>query len=145
MLWNWVTQLEASKICQNMYPSEDTTVGVESDLTNSYAWDTAIVFIQSMNTANSNYANANRDTTGNSSLMNTGETGDEVCNIFDMAANLSEWTTEYSTGTTSSNASPCTNRGGTYVNSNLYTVLRYYNYAIGIGYDVGFRVTLYVK
>ena len=57
MLWNCVTQLDASKISQNMYQAADTTVGVESDLINSYAWDTAIVFIQSMNSANSNYAN----------------------------------------------------------------------------------------
>ena len=53
-LWNYVTQLDASKISQNMYQAEDITVGVESDLVNSYAWDTAIVFIQSMNSANSN-------------------------------------------------------------------------------------------
>ena len=114
MLWNYLTQLDASKISQNMYPTEDTIVGVESDLINSYAWDTAIVFIQSMNEANSNYANSGRDETGNTSLMNTGETGDKVCNIFDMAANVGEWTTEYSTSTNSSIAYPCTYRGGNY-------------------------------
>ena len=107
-----------------MYSAGDTTVGVESDLVNSYAWDTAIVFIQSMNEANSNYANSGRDETGNTSLMNTGETGDKVCNIFDMAANVGEWTTEYSTSTDSSNAYPCTNRGGNYYCSYYYTAYR---------------------
>ena len=47
-LWNFITQLNASKVSQNMY-ANDNSVGVESDLINSYAWDTAIVFIQSMN------------------------------------------------------------------------------------------------
>ncbi len=145
MLWNYVTQLDASKICQNMYQAGDTTVGVESDLTNSYAWDTAIVFIQSMNEANSNYANAGKDQTGNSSLMNTGETGDEVCNIFDMAANVGEWTTEYSAYTSSSNAYACTNRGGNYDDSNYYTAYRYDSGATSSNNLIGFRVALYIK
>ncbi len=145
MLWNDVTQLDASKISQNMYQAGDNTVGVESDLTNSYAWDTAIVFIQSMNEANSNYANANRETTGNSSLMNTGETGDKVCNIFDMAANVAEWTTEYSTYTTSSLAYPCIYRGGSYYDSGYYTASRYRDNATLSTGDIGFRVVLYVK
>ena len=145
MLWNYVTQLDASKISQNMYSAGDTTVGVESDLVNSYAWDTAIVFIQSMNEANSNYANSGRDETGNTSLMNTGETGDKVCNIFDMAANVFEWTTEYSALTLSSSAYPCTYRGGVYSNSNDYTAYRYsYNATYSFNY-LGFRVALYIK
>ena len=145
MLWNYVTQLDASKISQNMYPAEDTTVGVESDLVNSYAWDTAIVFIQSMNEANSNYANSGRDETGNTSLMNTGETGDKVCNIFDMAANVGEWTTEYSTLTISSTACPCTDRGGVYLSSSSYTARRGDNIAAYSNYNIGFRVALYIK
>ena len=145
MLWNYVTQLDASKICQNMYQAGDTTVGVESDLTNSYAWDTAIVFIQSMNEANSNYANAGKDQTGNSSLMNTGETGDEVCNIFDMAANVGEWTTEYSTYTYSSTAYPCTYRGGNFSYSGHYTASRFSYFATSSGSSFGFRVALYIK
>ena len=145
MLWNYVTQLDASKISQNMYSAGDTTVGVESDLVNSYAWDTAIVFIQSMNEANSNYANSGRDETGNTSLMNTGETGDKVCNIFDMAANVGEWTTEYSTYTNSSHAIPCTLRGGDYDNSSYYTAVRNINYATYSVNYIGFRVALYIK
>ena len=142
MLWNCVTQLDASKISQNMYQAEDTTVGVESDLINSYAWDTAIVFIQSMNEANSNYANK---TDGNGTLKNTGETGDEVCNILDMAANVGEWTTEYSTDTSSSSAGPCTYRGGNSYISYYCTALRY-NFNAPYSYtDIGFRVALYIK
>ena len=145
MLWNYVTQLDASKISQNMYQAGDTTVGVESDLINSYAWDTAIVFIQSMNEANSNYANAGRDETGNFSIKNTGETGDEVCNIFDMAANVFEWTTEYCTYTTSSDARPCICRGGYFDSSIYYTAYRNSNHAASSLDDYGFRVILYAK
>ncbi len=146
MLWNYLTQLDASKISQNMYPTEDTIVGVESDLINSYAWDTAIVFIQSMNEANSNYANAGREETGNSSLMNTGETGDKVCNIFDMAANVIEWTTEYSTLKGGSSASPCTHRGGNcYGSYGICTASRNCNTATCSLSSCGFRVALYVK
>ena len=123
----------------------DSSVGVESDLVNSYAWDTAIVFIQNMKAENSNYANAGRDETENSSLMNTGETGDKVCNIFDMAANLLEWTTEYSTNTNSSRAYPCIVRGGGYDYNILYTANRNYDDAIDNGSIIGFRVSLYIK
>ena len=142
MLWNYVTQLDASKISQNMYSAGDTTVGVESDLVNSYAWDTAIVFIQSMNEANSNYENK---TDGNGTLKNTGETGDEVCNIYDMAANVAEWTTEYCTRTFSSFAFACTYGGGDYSVSGLSTADRLNIGPTHSGFDIGFRVALYVK
>ena len=140
-LWNFISQMNASKVSQNMY-ANDSNVGVESDLTNSYAWDTAIVFIQSMNSANSNYANKED---GNGTLKNTGETGDEACNIFDMGANVIEWNTEYSTRTNSSYVLPCTSRGGDYNISDVYTADRYANIATFSYNDIGFRTLLYVK
>ena len=147
MLWNWITQLDAAKVARNMYLNNQdingNTVGVESDLVNSYAWDTAIVYIQEM--GKSNYANANRDTTGNSSLMNTGATGDIACNIYDMATNTREWTTEYSTYTVSSPAFPCVYRGGYYNYSGNYTAYRNYNDATYSTNSLSFRSTLYVK
>ena len=141
-LWNFVNELDASKICQNMY-KDDETVEVESDLTNSYAWDTAIVFIQEME--KNNYAYANCDTAGNTTLKNTGETGDKACNIYDMAGNLVEWTTEYSTGTDSSSADPCTIRGGFYDYSDFYTASRDSGTATDSDIIVGFRPALYIK
>ena len=140
-LWNFITQLNASKVSQNMY-ANDSSVGVESDLVNSYAWDTAIVFIQSMKTENSNYANK-KD--GSGSLKNTGETGDEVCNIYDMAANVAEWTTEYCTRTFSSFAFACTYGGGDYSVSGLSTADRLNIGPTNSGFDIGFRVALYIK
>ena len=139
-LWNNINQGQAALVSQNMYKNDKY---VESDLVNSYAWDTAIVYIQTM--GNENYANANRDTTGNTSLKNTGSTRDEKCKIFDMAGNELEWTTEYSTGAGSSIACPCTHRGGSYSVSYYYTSVRSYNVATSSDYSLSFRPLLYVK
>ena len=138
-LWNRITQPQAALVSQNMYKNDKY---VESDLINSYAWDTAIVYIQAM--GNENYANATRGT--NTSLKNTGSTGDEKCKIFDMAANTREWTTEYSTYTNSSSALPCTKRGVTYSNSSPnYTSTRSTGYAATFSISTSFRPLLYVK
>ena len=137
-LWNFITQPQAALVSQNMYKNDKY---VESDLINSYAWDTAIVYIQAM--GNSNYANANRGT--NTSLKNTGSTGDEKCKIFDMAGNTSELTTEYSTYTNSSNAYPCAHRGGDYYDSGDYTSSRNGYSATDSFSSISFRPLLYVK
>ncbi len=137
-LWNRISQPEAAIVSQNMYKNDKY---VESDLINSYAWDTAIVYIQAM--GNENYANK---TDGNGTLKNTGKTEDQVCKIFDMAGNTAEWTTEYSTGTLSSGgAIPCTLRGGYCINSGYYTSSRDFSDATGSGGNVSFRPLLYVK
>ena len=137
-LWNFITQPQAALVSQNMYKNDKY---VESDLINSYAWDTAIVYIQAME--NENYANQGD---GNGTLKNTGLTQDEKCKIFDMAGNLYEWTTEYSTSTDSSYAFPCTIRGGGCYDSNFYTSFRD-NLVATDSYDgfVSFRPLLYVK
>jgi len=136
-LWNHITQGNASKASRQMYYGN---AFVESDLVNSYAWDTVIVYIQAM--GNSNYANANRDTTGNTSLLNTGETEDEKCKIFDMAVNCCEWTTEYASYT-GTYAYPCTDRGSNFNNSDLYTNSRVGYTAVLNGASTSFRPLLY--
>lgn len=135
-LWNCnVTQTDAAKICQNMY-----TGNVNSDLINSYAWDTAIIYIQLME--NNDYGNK-KD--GNGTLKNTGETGDKVCNIFDMSGNLHEWTTEYSTSISAGlYAFPCIYRGGYYVANAYATSTRGTYGATGCHLTIGFRILLYV-
>ena len=136
-LWNFITQSQAALVSQNMYKNDKY---VESDLINSYAWDTAIVYIQAM--GNSNYAN---QADGNGTLKNTGSTEDEKCKIFDMAGNLYEWTTEYSTSTDSSHAYPCTSRGGNYFFSDDYTSIRGDGSATVSDFALSFRPLLYVK
>ncbi len=102
-LWNFVTQPQAAKLGRQMYYGNSY---IESDLVNSYMWDTAILYIQSA--GNDNYAN--KTSQSNKILKNTGETGDEVCHIFDMAGNICEWTTEFC----DTSGYPCTHRGMNY-------------------------------
>ena len=91
---------------------------------------------------NSNYAN---QTSKNSSLANTGANADVVCKINDMASNISEWTTEYSSDTGSNNAYPCTHRGGNYYDSSaVCTAYRFYNNASFSSGIFGFRLSLYL-
>ena len=137
-LWNFITQLEASKVAINTYKESRS---VKSDLMNSYAWDTAIVYIQECEKAN--YANQDGETI-NINLTNTGTGQDEVCKINDMASNIVEWTTEYSSSTSSSNAYPCTYRGGDYYGSLDYTAYRGSNNATDSNDSMGFRLSLYM-
>ncbi len=102
--WNEITQPNAATAAQKMYTSDKFT----SDLVNSYAWDTAIVFIQKYS-ENKTYSKQNSKNT--TETLTTGErngTTDKVCNIYDMASNCVEWTTETCTGS----YPPCVARGG---------------------------------
>ncbi len=131
-VYNWVTQLQAAQLSQNMYNSDKFT----SDLMNSYAWDTATVFIQNCGT-NSKYS---RQTSLNTSLVQTGTTEDIQCNIYDMASNIREWTTE-----TSDNSSiPCVSRGGSHRRNSYYTSDRYGDNISGVIDFFGFRPLLYL-
>ncbi len=136
MLWNWITQIDSATASRNIYTTATT------DLINSYAWDTAIVYIQNFS-GDADYSRQDGESI-NSSLTNTGANGDEVCKINDMASNASEWTTEYSTAVYSSIASPCSFRGGCCYGSNFYTSHRYDYYAKGSNKDITFRPTLYM-
>ena len=127
-VWNYVTQNKASEVSRNMYGSE---AKVTSDLINSYAWDTAIMFIQKCGTESnsstysytvgeSSRSTSAPQTTGTNILKATNKI-DKQCNIFDMAGNCWEWTTE----TYSSSNMPCVFRGGVYNGSYFYTSIRY--------------------
>ena len=110
-VYNYVTQLQASTLSRNMYSSTN----FESDLINSYAWDTAIVFIQEFS-GDTDYA---RQIFYQATLAKTGEATDGTnkdvrCNIYDMAGNTSEWSTE-TFGNSGGQA--CVDRGGTYTAS----------------------------
>ena len=134
-----------------------TNSEANSYLCSSYAWDTAVNFIQNNSTAK-NYStsiegfNGNwkpqevKDTSGNvikpagiSQQLNTGLTT-QFCNIFDMGGNEAEFTTELNPGTSET----VVLRGGGY----------YRNYPAGVRWDRvsggasighGFRATLFLK
>ena len=133
-LWNNITQINAAIASRNLYNT------VNSDLINSYAWDTAIVYIQNFS-GDTDYSKQN---SLNESLANTGVNSDEKCKINDMASNTMEWTTEYCTVANSSHASPCTSRGGIYFSSSCYTDYRYINDAPYSLSRLSFRCALYM-
>ena len=136
-LWTNITQINAATASRNLYNT------VNSDLINSYAWDTAIVYIQNFS-GDTDYSRKNLSKT---SLANTGVNSDEKCKINDMASNTLEWTTEYCTSTNSLNASPCTYRGGCcyyYGDSNGCTDYRNYSSATGSVDCISFRCALYM-
>ena len=133
-LWNCISQINAATASRNLY------TGVNSDLINSYAWDTAIVYIQNFS-GDTDYSKQN---SSNTSLENTGVNSDEKCKINDMASNAFEWTTEYCTNTRSSSACPCTSRGGSYDFSSYYTVVRNNFNATNSYGNISFRSALYM-
>lgn len=128
-----------------------------SYLCSSYAWDTAVNFIQNNSTAK-NYAtsiegfNGNwnpqavKDPSGNvikpagtSQQLNTGLTT-QFCNIFDMGGNEAEFTTELNPGTSET----VVLRGGVY-DLNCPAGGRWVIYS-GVAYiNYGFRATLFLK
>ena len=134
-----------------------TNSEVNSYLCSSYAWDTAVNFIQNNSTAK-NYAtsiegfNGNwnpqavKDPSGNvikpagtSQQLNTGLTT-QFCNIFDMGGNEAEFTTELNPGTSET----VVLRGGNY-NSHNPAGYRWDNLSGYAGVGGGFRATLFLK
>ncbi len=110
-----ITQPNAAKAAREMYGEikENNKLVYASDLVNSYAWDTAIVFIQTYS-GKTDYASHNESKT-TKAFTATGKNNDKYCNIWDMSGNAYEWTTEYSTYSFNSNVYPCVSRGGYYV------------------------------
>ena len=142
-VWNYVTQNKASELSRDMYKSE---AKVTSDLINSYAWDTAIVFVQKCGTESnsSTYSytvgeSSTLQTTG-TNILNATKKVDKQCNIFDMAGNCREWTTE----TFSKSYNPCVLRGGGYYNSINYTRSRVVYGTSDAGSFGSFRPLLYL-
>ena len=144
-----ITQPNAAKAAREMYGEvkENNKLVYASDLVNSYAWDTAIIFIQTYGTGTdaSTYASQNKST----SFAKSGINNDKDCNIFDMSGNAYEWTTEYSPYSPNSSFGPCVNRGGYYSTDRgrgrLYTSYRD-NVVPANGYSLGgLRPLLYVK
>lgn len=128
-----------------------------SYLCSSYAWDTAVNFIQNNSTAK-NYAtsiegfNGNwnpqavKDPSGNvikpagtSQQLNTGLTT-QFCNIFDMGGNEAEFTTELNPGTSET----VVLRGGSYGDDGP-AGNRWDNGSGNAYIDNGFRATLFLK
>ena len=144
-----ITQPNAAKVAREMYGEvkENNELVYASDLVNSYAWDTAIVFIQTYS-GKTDYASHNESIT-TKAFTATGKNNDKYCNIFDMSGNASEWTTEYSTNSDGSIFNPCVLRGGYYDTdggrAHDCTSDRGIDYTIISYSNLGLRPLLYVK
>ena len=119
-VYNYVTQPQAAELSRNMYSDSN----FESDLMNSYAWDTAITFLQKFDNRENKEKPYSQQNSLSKNLVVTQGTNqlrvqDKICNIFDMASNTVEWSTE-----TESSSLSCVERGGYYVTSNNYTSYR---------------------
>ena len=158
-VFNYITQNKASELSRKMYEKEnDGTTAItkfESDLINSYAWDTATLFLQEYDNRTNEvkdnpnykakYSNQIRLSTG---MEDTGTNNlsveankDKICNVYDMAGNCWEWSTE----TSSAYGYPCVPRGGTGNNSSNYTSIRLGGTTtLSFGYG-SFRPVLYIK
>ena len=144
-----ITQPTAAKLAREMYGEvkEDDELVYASDLVNSYAWDTAIIFIQTYSTETdaSRYASENKST----SFANTGINNDKYCNIWDMSGNAYEWTTEYSTRSSLIYFYSCVYRGGCYYAPNDeagdYASNRNSAFTTGSLSFCGLRLLIYVK
>ena len=144
-VYNYITQYQAAELSRGMYNDRN----FESDLMNSYAWDTAIVFLQKFdNRANkASLKPYSRQNSLNDSLASQGTNNlsdaskqDVVCNVYDMASNCWEWTTE----TYSDSYFPCTFRGGLYGSSRNYTSIRIGNITGNSSDGISFRSLLYM-
>ncbi len=150
-VYNYITQPDASAKARTMYTSDY----FESDLVNSYAWDTATLFLQEYDNrtdavkGNSNYkAKYSNQIRLSSGIKNTGTNNlsaeankDKICNVYDMADNCWEWTTE----TSSYGGAPCVLRGGSCNHSSYYTSYRNCNFTAYANADNSFRPVLYIK
>ena len=158
--YNYVTRTQAQSLAEGFSTKQKYT-SVKSKLVSSYAWDTAIAFIQKTNSdygrssEEGNYKNSptftytgiadtekNKQTKayGTSTLIPTGQTT-AVNNIYDMGGNVNEWTTESYSNT----GSTYTHRGGSYSNNFASSPAGYRVSSSDSAYvGTGFRLTLFL-
>ena len=158
--YNYVTRTQAKSLAEAFSTKQGYT-SVKSKLVSSYAWDTAIAFVQKTNSdygsssEEGNYKDSptftytgiadtekNKQTkaNGTSTLIPTGQTT-AVNNIYDMGGNVWEWTTESSSDANN----PCTVRGGYCGYLLTYYPAGYRDNRSDVAYvTFGFRLTLFL-
>ena len=144
-VYNYVTQSEARALAEGMYSSANYT----SSLPSSYAWDTAIKFLEQTgneayltDSSQGNYYNTMPDgkTQAGSVLIETGKTT-PVKHLYDMGGNVYEWTTERYSSPDARKVS----RGGFYgFTSTDEPVIGRFSSSNTRDQAVGFRVALFL-
>ena len=159
--YNYVTRTQAKSLAEGLKTQQNYSSSVTTKLVSSYAWDTAIAFIQKTNSdygsssEEGNYYNSptftytgiadtekNKQTkaNGTGTLIPTGQTT-AVNNIYDMGGNVYEWTTE----SCSDAGTPYTGRGGCcYYYFANYPAGDRNNLSDYANDNVGFRCTLFL-
>lgn len=146
-VYNYISQIEAKTKAESFYTKE--TDGVISKLCSSYAWDTALNFINLKEEhkgwiTSGTGGNYKQEVGGTGKISKTGY--HSINNIYDMAGNVYEWTTEEYYG----NDTVASDRGGYYaselVNGKLASpaTLRSYNDRTYRAISNGFRVTVFI-
>lgn len=132
-VYNYVTYSIAATKSRYMYADNSM---IESDLMNSYAWDTAIVYIQNFSDAKYSQQVGTQRT----EPMKTAQDPEDVkCNIYDMGGNVREWTTEGDV-----NSSDNVERGAWYGSGHRVEQRTTYAYS-NLGVRTSFRPILYIK
>ena len=145
-IYNWVTYSEARTLAQGMYASSNYT----SSLTSSYAWDTALKFLEQTgntsyltNSTQGNYYNTQhggKSQTNANVLLTAGET-QKVNNLYDLGGNVYEWTTEQYSNAEAGRVS----RGGFFgFNSQDEPVIGRFSSSNTADSAIGFRVALFI-
>ena len=145
--YNYVTREEAQALSEGFYIKQGY-ISVKSKLVSSYAWDTAIAFIQKINSdygrksEEGNYYDTTFSYTDITGIVKTKSSSSEILvptgqttavnNIFDMGGNVYEWTTE----NCSSESYPYTVRGGFYRN---------YSFSLAAGYRIEYTSFTYPR
>lgn len=141
--WTQVVWEKAKDLSTKMYTKNDY---FQTDLVNSYAWDTTCIWIEKagLNVEDSTaYGNYQNSTDGLNRVVETGSNSRWIANnIYDMAGNAWEYTTEeygdhekYHIG-----------RGGGYWNyGSLYPISTRGTSEDVADLNIGFRVVLYLK
>ena len=127
-LYNYVTKDEAVTLAEEF---ESNNEKVKSRLCSSYAWDTALKFIEQ--SENKDYLT---EVATGTAITKTGTK--VVNNIYDLGYNTYEWTTESS----SNSSSACTIRGG--VSSSESPITRKSQSNAGAN-NIGFRIALFLN
>ena len=141
-IYNYVNQLQAASLSQKMYDDINFT----SDLMNSYAWDTTTVFLQNCdNRIDKTIPYSKQISLNIGSIAPEGTNNldmeDVICNVFDIASNCREYTTE----TNILETNICVLRGGSF-NTKDFGVRNRINARIGNDGDIviSFRPILYL-
>ena len=146
-VWNQISREEAILVSKAMIDEEKT--GVKSGLISGTAWDTTLQWIvkTSDNAINEPNVDYDIDSEGkgwyndvsNNAIHTTGYFA--VNNIYDMAGNIWEYTTE---NCTSEGNNHVVSRGATFYNAGLWNPAAYRFNSEGVANrDFGFRIVLY--